>query len=889
MAYGEKYYHDYCDDEGKAERISILQVDYEGLATRAKGGPVPFVLSYESGSDFKFDPIRPSKATITFLYDDNFNFSEIWEADERTFKVEKWHDGVIQWSGFLIPNGFNHLMKYGLKYAEMEASDGLSLLESIPFLGTDGETYGNMDLVYNDGLWFPFSLIATEILRKLDLDLNTWIAVDVYEESMVKVGDREADPLSQSLVNVKTYINDKTNERIPYWQDIGAAWDCLRVMQNLLFIWGAKLYQEGGAWRIKRVNLDANKTDKFWRVYNTLNVFVAKFPIEPDINIPCNSVTDILVGLDHTIQMDRVFDAVRINYEYAYERDAEESTNMIKNPNFAEQGSESPIHWRRWGRDDVNKINTDYITLDGSQTDGITTAIRINNGGDQRRELQYGEDLPLLADDTIYLEWWERMEGGYISGANLGYTGVYTIYLETTQGVDGGRQSGVVTKNYFLGNNGIVSSSRRTGDKHTSLATQWVEDRVYFFSFPGLLVDEARYIANDYWARIVVKLADLPASGILRIRSHGIAARNPYHQFELYRRQPFPGFYPLGTKWELNESYYTGPDSAVKTMSLTGFFLGVAKDTSSELVPSDHDYIVFNNGEYSDRFEPLEIFNGDAIDESHVSNIMVPTKPDGMLVWNNWEESYTPSSLGLITAYSIMNQYNLPYKMIDGALSVKNIAFGSVITFDSLPGEKFIIQRGSFTDYKRDGNFSGTLVRVIESKFFTGGLDNGNTVEPIWIETGNTRCYKSSRGGVNTGMVEIEQVDINPSSPSQNTKRWIDGEVDLVRCPLDEPSDYFWGSDGVVLDTENLTYYPVGFDTNGVMVKFNNPGGLYLYFLHRVELGVVESIYTPAQDAIIYDWQYLDDEIIGGYSYRTLRMNFPTGQYNDAVITFVFN
>src|SRR5690606_21474640 len=316
--------------------------------------------------------------------------------------------------GHIIPNGFRRLMMAGRKYIEINASDGLSSLKSVPFLNTDGTTYGTQDLVYNDGLWFPFSLIATEILRKLDLDINTWIAVDVYEQSMVRIGDRVADPLSESYVNIKTYINDKTEERIPYWRDSGAVWDCERVLDNLLRIWGAKLYQEGGVWRIKRVNLDANKADKEWRIYNTLNVFIGKAPIEEDLTIPCDSIWDVIVGVDTLINMDRVFEAVRINYTYSYERDAEESHNLISNGNFAGQGSQSPLDWIAWGTGGEPPIWFYYVTEmnNGIDTEGITTALAITNGADQRQELQYGHDIPVSVGDNIHFEWWERIDGG---------------------------------------------------------------------------------------------------------------------------------------------------------------------------------------------------------------------------------------------------------------------------------------------------------------------------------------------------------------------------------------------------------------------------------------------------------------------------------------------
>ena len=64
MAYEERYYHQYCDAFGSTCRISIQEDDYVGASTELEGQPNPIVISYESDSDFKYDPIRASSAEI---------------------------------------------------------------------------------------------------------------------------------------------------------------------------------------------------------------------------------------------------------------------------------------------------------------------------------------------------------------------------------------------------------------------------------------------------------------------------------------------------------------------------------------------------------------------------------------------------------------------------------------------------------------------------------------------------------------------------------------------------------------------------------------------------------------------------------------------------------
>src|SRR5690606_12486489 len=184
-----------------------------------------------------------------------------------------------------------------------------------------------------------------------------------------------------------------------------------------------------------------------------------------------------------------------------------------------------------------------------------------------------------------------------------------------------------------------------------------------------------------------------------------------------------------------------------------------------------HEYVDINDGGDSDRFEHLEVFIGDANDRNHVSRIRVLPADPHKQSWNTPEELfYESSSLGLITAYSIMNQYNRPYKMLEGTFALRGLRFGSVVTLSSLPGEKFIVQRGTFNDYDRYGNFSGTLVQIAHNQVIEDGYDNGNNTDPTWTRTGRIRCQKNNRAGVHTGYVEYEETNINTNSTA--TTRW---------------------------------------------------------------------------------------------------------------------
>ena len=160
MAYGLKYTTTYCDVYGVQCQVRIFEDDYIGASTELEAQTTPFLLTYEATSDFKFEPIRPSSASINLVLGNGLEFDEIWTADERKYKIEHYINNILDWTGFVVPNGYSHNFTGGLYYATLEATDGLGLLEGVVFRDSNtGLPYGNTDLTYNDDFEFPFVLI----------------------------------------------------------------------------------------------------------------------------------------------------------------------------------------------------------------------------------------------------------------------------------------------------------------------------------------------------------------------------------------------------------------------------------------------------------------------------------------------------------------------------------------------------------------------------------------------------------------------------------------------------------------------------------------------------------------------------------------------------------
>lgn len=883
MAWGEKYTHTYCNRYGKSCKVAILEEDYAGTSTEVKAGPSPIVYNIESTSDLKFDPLRAKSATVTLIGSEAFDMEFLWTADERKYMVESWINGSLDFRGFVIPNGFSYDFTGGLYYATITASDGLSTLKGIKFLSESGEPYNLVDLTFNDGPRYPFILIATEILKKLDLSLNLWVCADFYEQRMSKTGGREGDPLANSTVDVRTYINDSQRDDIPYWQDIGGVFDCERVLRNLCTIWGARIYQQGGVWRLKSINADTSDTPtRVWRKYNTAAVYIGQENIADNIMGACSTDDLKLINASHSMAMDRVFGQVAVNYKYTFIREGDTPVNLILNGNlvWATGFGNAPLNWKANNNIELTKETASPPCA----PTGICTAVTvIGNPNEDVPTIDAAMEsahIDVSQGDNIMMTWWQRTPpiDTSVLGDVLG-AGTYAIACRLNPNDP--------NSYYWLVNDGVSGSKTKT---------RWVKSgSVLYLAVTPLGLTHEQLVANDYWSKVDLEVPALPSSGQMYIKVHGLASRYLKYTDFMFGAIPRPERITFTIyDWVPNSNPLVrgpvpsyGVDSQHGSLAVTGFFAGLIKNVSSEEVPKIHRYLYPETprSNYTDRPDPVEVLNGDAVDSDHVSAIQVEGV-SGKLFWDTIDQKFGYSSIGLVLARSIAEQYCLPNRILEGDFQAENMHFGSRIELEYLPGVRFIMQRGTY-DVKSCWWLGTTLIQISNQEIPEGGSDDGNTVNPIWQDTGNTRCVKEE--GVNTGAVEKQQQDINPASNTFGDLRWVDAGTDTTTCPIGEPDAYLWGAEPATYDPDNFVSNPIALvEGNGILVNFNNDGGKYLYFLHLSTKGIVTSILDQRGAETISDWQYLSDDTINGYTYKVLRMNYVTAIYTGVPMTFIF-
>lgn len=167
--YGEIYYHEYCIEGTEQEaRLSILERDYVQASTEVGAGPVPFRKTLLNEDGDLVGGVYPTKASIQLLGDENFGMDDLFSADATQFQVIHFIEGEVDWVGYIAPEGFGEDDTDGIRYLNLNAYDGLTLLKERKFLNAEGLNYFTDTIFTTESVLFNIK----EALKKTGLELD---------------------------------------------------------------------------------------------------------------------------------------------------------------------------------------------------------------------------------------------------------------------------------------------------------------------------------------------------------------------------------------------------------------------------------------------------------------------------------------------------------------------------------------------------------------------------------------------------------------------------------------------------------------------------------------------------------------------------------------------
>jgi hypothetical protein len=206
----------YCNKEGIEARLDIIK----GASTPVEvieGTATPFILNYKMDKSDKSGHVMSSSADISIFETPTFNIDNLKTSSETEIKVEYYINGVLDWSGFVIPDFFSKTIGTPAT-VEMVASDRLGTLKGVTL--EDLNQYESMrDL-------------AVKCLAKTGLTLPLY--------TMADFGNNGTTNAFFKALGLSGRLSDTKGRNI----------SCYDILKSILVASNSKLVQQSGAWYI---------------------------------------------------------------------------------------------------------------------------------------------------------------------------------------------------------------------------------------------------------------------------------------------------------------------------------------------------------------------------------------------------------------------------------------------------------------------------------------------------------------------------------------------------------------------------------------------------------------------------------------------------------------
>jgi hypothetical protein len=205
---------------------------------RNYGASSPLLISWMAKEDKPLEPIKASQAVLYLLAELSNEFEPLFTSDRRKFRMDVYtgeiETGTLLWRGYLNTELYSEPYTGDNYITSITATDGLGELKNISFTDTAGNPYTGFKSHFN---------IIKIILKKLALNLPLNIGCNLHETRSLGT-----EPLDDVYVDAGIFKNG-TNPMT-----------CLQVLQDILGLYGMRLWQQSGAWYLVRIAELLNQT-----------------------------------------------------------------------------------------------------------------------------------------------------------------------------------------------------------------------------------------------------------------------------------------------------------------------------------------------------------------------------------------------------------------------------------------------------------------------------------------------------------------------------------------------------------------------------------------------------------------------------------------------------
>jgi hypothetical protein len=245
MAYFNKYKFTFATRANKTAYL-YLQEDLATAPTVIEYQGTNINLQYIPNSDDPFEPIFASQLGVTIDITDNItNIPNVVTLNDRKYFARLFLDSTLEWCGWVLSDSIQIGYSTGRKMMSFNATDGMGMLNDIPFPGISSISINN----YNTLLYFIYT--SLNMLGFPPSNINIMTVCSYFATGM---NDRSTnsynEPFSQTYLPYRTFKKDKYK-----WIN------CLDILRNILKSFGCRIFQAGGKWWIVAINDFANENN----------------------------------------------------------------------------------------------------------------------------------------------------------------------------------------------------------------------------------------------------------------------------------------------------------------------------------------------------------------------------------------------------------------------------------------------------------------------------------------------------------------------------------------------------------------------------------------------------------------------------------------------------
>ncbi len=243
MAFATKYHYTFKDYYNRTVLVNLQFDGFGGSSTELIGAGLE--ISWNSNTNDIYKPIRASVATIGVYQSTNTQLDEFFDITQTECRVQVTIGGSDYWYGFILSGMYQRPYKAAPNYVQLTAVDQVGILHQVEYKNSGAIYQGRANAL----------TIINNCLLKTGLSLNVIDMVNVYEDSMTATAPNSS--LQKTFIDQELFLDHET-----YVAD-----NCYDVIEKILTIYNAVIFQEDAAWQIIRVPETFQALN--YRIYNS--------------------------------------------------------------------------------------------------------------------------------------------------------------------------------------------------------------------------------------------------------------------------------------------------------------------------------------------------------------------------------------------------------------------------------------------------------------------------------------------------------------------------------------------------------------------------------------------------------------------------------------------